>query len=144
MGLVVLRRPAGREHALTFAERALYHHLHPLKIFTDAATAIIAVDLFWGHLLVPGLIIALAPPLLVSATLIGDVDLAGYRRSPMGAYLRRFMPAWVQVLRLFGVALAFYAAWHHVPAGVVGGVALVCAAWGNGVVRAAASHLRSA
>jgi hypothetical protein len=115
-----------------------------VKIFTDAATAIIAIDLFWRHLLVPGLVIALAPPLLVSAALMGDIDLEGYRRSPMGAYLRRFMPAWVQVLRLFGVALAFYAAWHHVSAGVVGGLALVCAAWGNGVVRAAARHLRGA
>ncbi|HEV8470105.1 MAG TPA: hypothetical protein VGR46_10890 [Candidatus Limnocylindria bacterium] len=73
-------------------------------------------------------------PVLVSATLIREVDLDRYRRSAMGAYVRRFMPAWVQALRLFGAAFAFYAAWYHVPAGVLGGLALVGAYWANGIV----------
>lgn len=70
MGAVVLRRPAGGEHSLTLAERALYHQIHPVKVFADIASAVIAIDLFWRHLLVPGLVMALAPPVLVSATLI--------------------------------------------------------------------------
>jgi hypothetical protein len=57
MGAVVLRRPAGGEHSLTFAERALYHQIH------------------------------------------------------------------------------FYAAWYRVPAGVLGGLALVAVCWANGIVR---------
>jgi hypothetical protein len=120
---------------MSFAERALYHQIHPIKVFTDVAAAVIAIDLFWRHLLLPGLIIALLPPVLVSATLMRDVDLERYSRSAMGAYVRRFMPAWVQALRLFGVALAFYAAWYHVPAGVIGGLALVAVCWANGIVR---------
>ena len=134
MGAVVLRRQAGGEHSLTFAERALYHQIHPVKVFTDVASAVIAIDLFWRHLLVPGLVIALVPPVLVSATLIREVDLDRYRRSAMGAYLRRFTRPWLQALRLFGAALAFYAAWYHVPAGVIGGLALVAASWANGIV----------
>jgi len=135
MGAVVLRGTAGGEHSLTFRERVLYHQIHPAKLFADIATAIVAIDLFWRHALAPGLIIALLPPLLVSAVLLQEGDLERYRSSPMGAYLRRFMPPWVQAVRLFGVALAFYASWHHVPAGIYGGLALVAVCWANGLFR---------
>jgi hypothetical protein len=135
MGAVVLRGAAGSEHSLTFAERALYHQIHPAKVFADVATALIAIDLFWRHELLPGLIIALLPPVLVSAVLLREANLEPYRSSPMGAYLRRFMPPWVQAVRLFGVALAFYSSWHHVPVGVYGGLALVALCWAYGIVR---------
>lgn len=135
MGAVVLRGTAGGEHSLTFRERVLYHQIHPAKLFADIATAIVAIDLFWRHALAPGLIIALVPPLLVSAVLLQEGNLERYRSSPMGAYLRRFMPPWVQAVRLFGVALAFYASWHHVPAGIYGGLALVAVCWANGLFR---------
>jgi len=53
----------------------------------------------------------------------------------MGAYLRQFMPPWVQAMRLFGVGVAFYAAWYHFPAGVISGLALVAICWANGIGR---------
>jgi hypothetical protein len=120
---------------MTFAERALYHQIHPAKLFADTATALVAIDLFWRHALVPGLIIALLPPLFVSAVLLREADFERYRSSPMGAYLRQFMPPWVQALRVFGVGVAFYAAWSHFPAGVVSGLALVAICWANGIGR---------
>jgi len=120
---------------VSFLERALYHQIHPAKLFADFATALIAIDLFWRHDLYAGLLIGLLPPVLVSAVLINEVDLERYRRGWMGAYLRRFMPPWVQAVRLFGVAVAFYAAWYHVPAGVVGGLGLVALCWANGIGR---------
>ena len=135
MGAVVLRGTAGGEHSLTFRERVLYHQIHPAKLFADIATALVGIDLFWRHALAQGLIIALVPPLLVSAVLLQEGNLERYRSSPMGAYLRRFMPPWVQAVRLFGVALAFYASWHHVPAGIYGGLALVAVCWANGLFR---------
>jgi hypothetical protein len=128
---------------MTFRERVLYHQIHPAKLFADVSSALIAIDLLWRHELVPGLIIAFLPPVLVSAVLIREVDLERYRASPMGAYLRRFMPPWVQAVRLFGVALAFYASWHHVPAGIYGGLALVAVCWANGVLRETARLLQS-
>jgi len=120
---------------MTFAERALYHQIHPAKLFADIATALVGIDVFWRHELIAGLIIAFLPPVLVSAVLIREGDLERYRSSAMGAYLRRFMPPWVQAVRLFGVALAFYASWHHVPAGIYGGLALVAVCWANGLFR---------
>jgi hypothetical protein len=122
---------------MTLAERVLYHQIHPAKLFADIASAVIAIDLFWQHELVPGLIIAFLPPVLVSAVLIREADLERYRSSPMGAYLRRFMPPWVQAVRLFGAGVVLYAAWHQVPAGVYGGLALVAACWANGLFRQA-------
>ena len=120
---------------MTLGERALYHQIHPAKVFIDVSTALIGIDLFWRHQQAAGLLIALLPPVLVSVVLMNEVDLEPYRRSAMGAYLRRFMPPWVQALRLFGIALAFYASWYHVPAGVVGGIGLIAACWANGIVR---------
>jgi hypothetical protein len=138
MGAVVLRGTTSGEHSLTFAERALYHQIHPAKLLADIATALIGIDLFWRHELYPGLIIALLPPLLVTAVLVQEGDLGRYRSSPMGTHLRRFMRPWVQAVRLFGVAVAFYASWHHVPAGIYGGLALVALCWANGLFRGGA------
>jgi len=120
---------------MSFAERALYHQIHPAKLYVDIATALVAIDLFWRHALAPGLIIALLPPVLVSAVLVREADLERYRSSLMGAYLRQFMPPWVQAMRLFGVGVAFYAAWYHFPAGVISGLALVAICWANGIGR---------
>ena len=135
MGALVLRGTAGGEHSLTFRERVLYHQIHPAKVFADTSTALVAIDLFWRHALAPGLIIALLPPILVSAVLVNEVNFETYRSSPMGAYLRRFMPPWVQAVRLFGVGVAFYAAWFQFEAGVMGGLALVAICWANGIGR---------
>ena len=135
MGAVVLRGAVGGEHSLTLRERVLYHQIHPAKLYVDVATALVAIDLFWRHELVPGLIIALVPPLLVSAVLVREADLERYRSSLMGAYLRQFMPPWVQAMRLFGVGVAFYAAWYHFPTGVLSGLALVAICWANGIGR---------
>ena len=126
---------------MTFAERALYHQIHPAKLFADISTTLIGIDLFWRHELAPGLIIALFTPVLVSAVLLREADLERYRSSPMGAYLRRFMPPWVQAVRLFGVGVAFYASWHHVPAGIYGGLALVAVCWANGLSATAARRV---
>jgi hypothetical protein len=120
---------------MTLGERVLYHQIHPAKLFADSATAVIAIDLFWRHELVAAIVIGMLPPVLVSIALMRETDLERYRRSAMGAYLRRFMPPWLQALRLFGIAVAFYAAWYHVPAGVIGGIALVAVCWANGIVR---------
>ena len=113
----------------------LYHQIHPAKVFADTSTAFVAIDLFWRHALAPGLIVALLPPILVSAVLVNEANFEGYRSSPMGAYLRRFMPPWVQAVRLFGVGVAFYAAWFQFEAGVISGLALVAICWANGIGR---------
>ena len=124
---------------MSFAERAIYHQIHPAKLFADISTALVAIDLFWRHALVPGLIIALLPPVLVSTVLLSEANFERVRSSPMGAYLRRFMPPWVQAMRLFGVGVAFYAAWFHFPAGVISGLALVAICWANGIGRRSAN-----
>ena len=45
------------------------------------------------------------------------------------------MPPWLQAVRVFGVAVVFYAAWYHVPAGVISGLALIAVCWANGLFR---------
>jgi hypothetical protein len=119
---------------MTFAERVLYHQIHPAKVFADVATAIIAIDLFWQRALIPGLVVGLGPPILVSLAILQEIHLEPYRQSRLGAYLRRYMTATAQTLRLFGALLAFYAAWHRVLAGIVAAFVLVAACWAYGIV----------
>ena len=122
---------------MTMRERVLYHQIHPLKLFADFSSAIIAIDLLWQHALVSGLIIGLLPPMSVNVpSPKAGFDLERYRRSGMGAYLRRYMTPTVQALRLFGALIALYASWYHVPAGIIGGFALVAACWSYGILRA--------
>src|SRR5206468_12938282 len=84
-----LRPPHRRPPPLhSFPTRRSSDLIHPAKLFADISTALVAIDLFWRHELVPGLIIAVLPPVLVSAVLIREGDLERYRASPMGAYLR--------------------------------------------------------
>jgi len=45
------------------------------------------------------------------------------------------MLASIQALRLFGVGVAFYAAWFQFEAGVMSGLALVAICWANGIGR---------
>jgi hypothetical protein len=75
---------------------------------------------------------------------LSEADLERYGSNAMGAYLRRFMPPWVQAMQLFGIAVAFYASWHHVPAGIYGGIQLVVLCWANGLLRDAARRADSA
>ena len=62
-------------------------------------------------------------------------------RKTFKEHLRRFMPRWVQALRLFGGGVAFLAAWKHAAALVMIGLGVIAACWANGVVRRAAALL---
>ncbi len=60
-------------------EKSLLHQIHPIKLFTDWSTGLIAIYLLWQQNLVVALVVMLIPPIIVSLVLVKSANLA--RRS---------------------------------------------------------------
>jgi hypothetical protein len=66
--------------ALTLKERILYHQIHPSKLATDWSSGVMAALLFWQHRQALGLLVGLAPSVVVSPFLIQFADLGQWKR----------------------------------------------------------------
>lgn len=117
---------------MDFREKALYHQIHPLKLLTDWASAVVAAYLLWQHHLLRALLVGLLPPAAVSALLIRYADRESSKVSRVGRYVRRYMTPAMEVLRLTGGVLFWVGAWLHMWVFALGGLALVVLAWMRG------------
>jgi hypothetical protein len=117
---------------MNFRERALCHQIHPVKLLTDGATAIGAAVLLWQHRAAAALLLGFGPSLVISALLIGGVDLEPYRRSPPGQYLARSMTRAMEAARFGGLALFWGGAWLHRPLLMASGLLIIALAWLRG------------
>ena len=117
-----------------FAERVLYHQIHPVKLFTDVATAGIAAALLWQHRLGAALVVGFVPSMLVTAALLRWANLEPYRASAFGRYVARFMTRRVEAARLLGLLPLWGGAWLRRPALIVAGVLWIIACWLWGLV----------
>ena len=79
------------------------------------------------------------PPVVASALLLRYARLDGYAVSPIGLYLKRYMTRAVEALRLAGDLAMVLGAWLHQPWAIALGLAVIAAAWSNGLVREAMS-----
>lgn len=115
-------------------DRILYHQIHPLKLATDWATAIVAAVLLWRHRLVPALAVGFLPSVLVSALLIRRADLRTQRDSALGRYLAGWMTRGVEAARFGGLAIWWAGAWAHRTAFMVLGVMGIVGCWLGGLL----------
>lgn len=121
---------------MTFAERVLYHQVHPLKIATDIGATVVAIPLLWNGDLALGLAIVFLSPVVGSTIVMATADLAPYRDGAIGAYLRRYMGPLPQAIRLALGLTILFAAWIHNALVIVICVLLVAVVWLNGILRA--------
>lgn len=89
---------------MTLQEKALYHQIHPLKLFTDSSAEVLSLYLFWKRKLLARLFVLLVPPIILSTLLIRWVDLEAYKQSAFGRYIRAYMtppvvPEWSSPMR---------------------------------------------
>ena len=119
---------------MTIQERSLYHQIHPLKLFTDWSTGLIALYLLWGHRLVAGLALAFIPSIAVSLLIVRFADLEKCRQSPFGRYIGRYMTRTAEATRLAGYGVMAVGAWYHVAWLIPIGLAVILAAWLHGLV----------
>jgi len=123
------------------AERVLYHQIHPVKLATDIATAVIAASLLWRHQLWIALLVGFVPSVLVTAALLRWADLEPYRRSRFGRYVARFMTRRVDAARFAGLVPLWGGSWMREPLAIAAGVAWIIGCWLWGL---RAQHRRSA
>jgi len=115
--------------AMEFAERVLYHQIHPLKLFTDVSTAFVAAALLWAHRFGEAIIVGFVPAIVVSAMLLRWADLEPYRASRFGHYVSRFMTRGVEAARFAGLLPLWIGAWYRSPIVMVAGVVWIAGCW---------------
>ena len=119
---------------MTIQERSLYHQIHPLKLFTDWSTGLVALYLLWGHRLVAGLALAFVPSIAVSLAIVRFADLEKYRQSSFGRYVGRYMTRTAEATRLVGYGVMAAGAWYHVAWLIPIGLTVILVAWLHGLV----------
>jgi hypothetical protein len=119
--------------ALTSKERVLYHQVHPFKLATDWSTGVMAALLFWQHRLALGLLVGLAPSVVVSAFLIQFADLDPWKRSKFRRYVAGHMNRGMYAVRLAGLAIFWLGSWARQIWPLPVGITVVLAGWLRGL-----------
>jgi hypothetical protein len=119
---------------VTLKEKVLFHQIHPAKLATDIAAAVISLYFLWQHQLVIGLLTHFVPPPIASFAVIRFANLDPSKTSPLGTYIARYMTPAAQGTRLAGDFLTVVAAWYQSPLGIVLGLAMVFVAWTYGLL----------
>jgi energy-converting hydrogenase Eha subunit G len=117
---------------VNFAEKSLYHQIHPLKLITDIGSSLISLYFFWRHDITSGLLVGIAPGVAVSFVIIQFVNLDRYRRSSLGRYVGRYMTWEMQALRAAGQLVVWVGTWYHVLLLVFAGFAMIVFGWIRG------------
>ena len=120
--------------SMNFADKVLYHQIHPLKLGTDILASLVSLYFFWQHRLVVGLLLHLAPPLIASVVIIYMVDLEPQRQSTFGQYVKKMMTHKIEAIRLGGDVVMVLGAWSRSLPLIGVGLAIVIAGWLSGSV----------
>ena len=112
----------------------LFHQVHPAKLATDIAAAVVSLIFLWHHEFILGLITHFIPPPLGSLLVIRFANLERYKTSRLGAYLMRHMTPTAQAARLGGDLVTVIAAWFHSAVGIAAGLIIILAAWSHGLL----------
>lgn len=117
---------------MNFAEKSLYHQIHPVKLVTDIGSSLISLYFFWMHDLTSGLLVGIAPGVAVSFFIIQFVNLDRYRDSSIGRYVGRYMTREMQALRAVGQLVVWVGTWYHVLLLIFAGFAMIVFGWIRG------------
>src|SRR5262245_7726059 len=120
---------------MNFADRVLYHQIHPLKLGTDILASLVSLYFFWQHRILIGLLLHLAPPIIASLVVIHMIDLEPQRQSKFGQYVKRVMTRKIEAIRMCGNIVMVLGAWFHSFPLIGVGLAIVIAGWLSGIVR---------
>jgi hypothetical protein len=120
--------------SMTSSEKTLYHQIHPVKLFTDWSTGIIALYFFWQHDLLAALLIAFIPSVIVSILVVRFADLEKRKQSRFGRYVRQYMTHTMESVRLAGYALMAVGAWFHLAWLIPVGLMVIVFGWTRGLI----------
>lgn len=110
----------------------LLHQVHSAKLATDIGAGVLSTWLMWQRRPRTALLLTHTAAALASAT-VTRWDLSPLQTTRRGRYVLIHMPPAAQALRYLGQVVAWYAAYHHRPAGIALGYVLVAAGWSHGL-----------
>lgn len=128
---------------MTSSEKVLYQQIHPAKLLTDFGTSFASAWLLWEARWAYAALVALLPSIAVTVALVRFADLERYRRTSLGGYVARHMPARAVGGRIAGQLLVWGGAAAHVPWLLPFGYFVIVLAWLNGLWAPQASERTS-
>ncbi|MCL5020735.1 MAG: hypothetical protein M1339_03545 [Bacteroidetes bacterium] len=119
---------------MNIIDKALYLQIHPFKLATDVIAAFVAVYLLWINLLIPGLVVAFVPSLVISFFMIRVMDLEKEKRSKLGKYVKKYMGRAADTARSIGFVGMLAGGWFHFVWLIALGFVVVLLSWLNGLI----------
>ena len=120
---------------MTFAEKKLYHQIHPLKLATDISASVITLYLFWFHYFWLALLLHFLLPIIGTIFVINFSNLEKQKNSVLGKYIKKYMTGLIETLRLVGDIITIFGAWYHSWLIIVLGLLIIVIAWLNGKLK---------
>ncbi|MFZ4620718.1 MAG: hypothetical protein ACOYNS_09175 [Bacteroidota bacterium] len=118
---------------MTLIEKNLYSQIHPLRLFTDWVTGLYACYLLWYQELIPAMITAFIPSLIVSLVIVRFVNLEKVKNSPFGRYFKRTYNRTIDLTRFGGFVIMACASWMQFLPAVAVGLAVIIGTWTYGL-----------
>lgn len=122
------RHPRGSvSPELTFIERVMVQHAHPLKLGCDSAGVVACFYLTWRRQL-PAALLTLFGSSILGSVLARHADSSQLVMTPLGRWMLGQAQPVNLVLRTSGLTLSLVGAWRHSSGLVLGGAAAIVAA----------------
>ena len=118
---------------MTLLEKNLYQQIHPLRLFTDWTSGLYACYLFWNQELIPGLVLAFGPSLIVSLIILRFTDLEKLKNSRFGRYYKRTYNKTVDFTRFGGFVVMAAGSWNQTIQIVGVGLIIIIGTWTYGI-----------
>jgi len=119
---------------MTAQEKALYHQIHPLKLFTDWSTGAASFYLLWHRQMRAALVVTFAPAVITSAVLIRWADLEPQKHSRLGRYIARHMTRQMLAVRCAGNLVMMVGAWYRRTDLLLAGLLVILFGWLRGAL----------
>lgn len=118
---------------MNIPEKNLYQQIHPARLVTDWTTGLYACYLLWHQELIPALISAFIPSLIVSVFIVRFVDLEKVKNSLFGRYYKRTYNRTVDLIRFGGFVVMAAGSWQLSLPTAGAGLAIILGTWTYGL-----------
>lgn len=112
---------------LTFIERVMVQHAHPVKLGCDSAGVVVCFYLTWRRQL-PAALVTLFGSSILGSFLARDADTRLLVETPLGRWMLGQARPVNLVLRTAGLAVSLVGAWRHSGGLILGGAGMIVTA----------------
>ncbi len=118
---------------MNLPEKNLYQQIHPARLLADWTTGLYACYLIWHQEIIPAVVVAFIPSLIVSLIIVRFVDLERIKNSPFGRYYKRTYTKTVDLIRFGGFVVMAGGSWDQSLPIVAAGLAIIIGTWTYGL-----------